>query len=212
LFPHKIGTPEYQAVLKIEDPYGYRNRPALKMPKFMINASGDQFFLPDNSQFYYSDLPEEKHIRYVPNTKHNLAESDAVDSMLAFYHAVITNKPRPQFSWAKQKDGTLVVTVKDQPTEVILWQATNPKARDFRVDTIGKAYTPTPLKPEKNGTYIGKVAKPKEGYTAFFVELVYPGPGKVPFKFSTEVSITPDVLPYKWEDAAKKYAQTGGSK
>jgi len=61
----KIGTPEYRAVLKIEDPYEYLGRPRLKMPKFMIDASGDQFFLPDNSQFYYPDLPEEKHIRYV---------------------------------------------------------------------------------------------------------------------------------------------------
>jgi hypothetical protein len=38
------------------------------------------------------------------------------------------------------------------------------------------------------------------------VELVYPGPGKYPFKFTTEVSVVPDVLPYRWEDAAKKYA------
>jgi PhoPQ-activated pathogenicity-related protein len=210
LFPHKIGTPEYQEVLRIEDPYGYRSRPALKMPKFLINASGDQFFLPDNSQFYYGELPEEKHLRYVPNAKHNLEGSDATESMLAFYQAVITGKPRPRFSWTKRKDGSLVVTVKDKPAEVNLWQATNPNARDFRVDTIGKAYTSTPLKPDNNGAYVAKVAKPAKGYTAYFVELVYPGPGKYPFKFTTGVSITPDVLPFKWEDAAKKYAATSG--
>jgi PhoPQ-activated pathogenicity-related protein len=208
LFPHKIGTPEYKAVLGIEDPYNYRKRPALKLPKFMINSAGDQFFLPDNSQFYYADLPEEKHIRYVPNTKHNLAESDALQSLAAFYQAVINNKPRPQFSWRKEKDGTLVVTVKDKPREVNLWQATNPNARDFRLDIIGKAYTSTPLQPEKNGTYMGRVSKPEKGYTAFFVELVYDSGGKYPFKFTTEVSIVPDVLPFKWEDAAKKYETT----
>ena len=49
------------------------------MPKFMMNASGDQFFLPDNAQFYYDDLPEEKHLRYVANARHNLARSDATD-------------------------------------------------------------------------------------------------------------------------------------
>jgi PhoPQ-activated pathogenicity-related protein len=101
-----------------------------------------------------------------------------------------------------------VVTVKDQPSEVNLWQATNPAARDFRVDTIGKAYTSSPVARAKDGTYVGKVKKPAKGYTAFFVELVYPGPGKIPFKFTTEVSVVPDVLPYKWEDAAKKYAST----
>ena len=208
LFPHKIGTPEYQAVLAIEDPYNYRKRPALKMPKFLIHAGGDQFFLPDNSQFYYGDLPEEKHLRYVPNTKHNLAESDALQSLAAFYQAIITNTPRPQFSWRKEKDGSLVVTVKDKPREVNLWQASNPNARDFRLDIIGKAYTSTPLQPEKNGTYVGRVSKPEKGYTAFFVELVYDSGGKYPFKFTTEVSVVPDVLPFKWEDAAKKYEKT----
>jgi PhoPQ-activated pathogenicity-related protein len=208
LFPHKIGTPEYRAVLGIEDPFNYRHRASLKMPKFMINASGDEFFLPDNSQFYYSELPEEKHIRYVPNAKHNLAGSDALQSLAAFYQAVITNHPRPQFAWRKERDGSLVVTPKDKPKEVNLWQATNPNARDFRLDVIGKAYTSTPLQAEKNGTYAGRVAKPEKGYTAFFVELVYDSGGKYPFKFTTEVNVVPDVLPHKWEEAAAKYANT----
>ncbi len=212
LFPHKIGTPEYKAVLDIEDPYNYRHRASLKMPKFMINAAGDQFFLPDNSQFYYGDLPEEKHIRYVPNAKHDLAGSDATESMIAFYQAVLSGKPRPRFSWTKQKDGSLVVKPIDKPKEVNLWQATNPNTRDFRLDLIGKAYTSTPLKAEKDGSYIGRIAKPEKGYSAFFVEMVYDSGGKYPFKFTTEVSVVPDVLPFKFEDAAKKYASTAPKK
>lgn len=208
LFPHKIGTPEYQEVLRIEDAYHYRNRAALKMPKFLINAAGDEFFLPDNSQFYYGDLPEEKHLRYVPNAKHNLAGSDATDSMIAFYQSILAGKRRPRFSWTKQKDGSLVVRPVDKPKEVNLWQATNPEARDFRLDVIGKAYRSTRLQAEKNGSYVGRIAKPEKGYTAFFVELVYDSGGKYPFKFTTQVSIVPDVLPYKFADAAKKYADT----
>jgi PhoPQ-activated pathogenicity-related protein len=207
LIPWRLGTPEITAIRKIEDPYEYRNRPALKMPKFLINASGDQYFLPDGSQFYYKDLQEEKHIRYVPNAKHNLAGSDAVESEIAFYHAIVTNTPRPKFSWKKQADGSIVVTATDKPTEVHVWAATNPNARDFRVDTIGKAYASSTLTPEKNGTYVARVPKPEKGFTAFFVELVYPGPGKYPFKFTTEVSVVPDVLPFKWEDAVKKYPE-----
>lgn len=215
LFPHKIGTPEYRSVLEIEDAYQYRHRAALKMPKFMINAAGDEFFLPDNSRFYYGELPEEKHIRYVPNAKHNLAGSDAVESMIAFYQAILTNTPRPRFSWKKERDGSLIVKPANQgakPKEVNLWQATNPNARDFKLDLIGKAYTSSPLKAEKDGSYVGRVAKPEKGYTAFFVEMVYDGiqtnGGKYPFKFTTEVSVLPDVLPYKFEDAARKYADT----
>lgn len=212
LFPHKIGTPEYKAVLDIEDPYNYRHRASLKMPKFMINAAGDQFFLPDNSQFYYGDLPEEKHIRYVPNAKHDLAGSDATESMIAFYQSILSAKTRPRFSWVKQKDGSLIVKPIDKPKEVNLWQATNPNTRDFRLDLIGKAYTSTPLKAEKDGSYIGRIAKPEKGYSAFFVEMVYDSGGKYPFKFTTEVSVVPDVLPFKFEDAAKKYASTAPKK
>lgn len=198
LFPAKIGTPEYQAILAIEDPYNYRNRDRLKIPKFLINASGDQFFLPDNSQFYFKDLQGEKYLRYVPNAKHDLQGSDARESLLAFYQSVISGRPRPRFSSRKEKDGTLVVEVTDKPREVLLWQATNPKARDFRVDTIGKAYTSTVLHPTSKGTYVARVPNPKEGFAAFFIEMVYESGGKIPFKFSSEVSVVPDVMPFKF--------------
>jgi PhoPQ-activated pathogenicity-related protein len=201
LFPDKIGTPEYQHILAIEDAYNYRNRDRLKIPKYLVNASGDQFFLPDNSQFYFGELQGEKYLRYTPNSKHNLAGTDARESLLAFYQAILTGKPRPQFSWKKEKDGTLIVTVKDKPEAVNLWQATNPKARDFRVDTIGNAYTSTPLKESKSGVYTARVNKPATGFTAFFVELVYPSGGKYPFKFTSEVSVVPDVLPFRFESA-----------
>lgn len=203
IFPDKIGTPEYQHVLAIEDPYNYLKRDRLKIPKYLVHASGDQFFLPDNSQFYYGEIQGEKHLRYVPNAKHNLAGSDARESLLAFYQAIINNKPRPSFSWKKEKDGSLIVTVKEKPREVNLWQATNPKARDFRLDIIGPAYSSGPLKEEKPGVYAARVRKPVSGYTAFFVELIYDSGGKYPFKFTTEVSVVPDVLPFSFNAAAR---------
>ncbi|MEP7270659.1 MAG: PhoPQ-activated protein PqaA family protein, partial [Acidobacteriota bacterium] len=198
IFPGKIGTPEYRAILAIEDPYYYKDRERLQIPKFLLNAAGDQYFLPDNSQFYYNELKGEKYLRYVPNAKHDLAGSDARESLLAFYQSIIAGTKRPRFSSTRGPDGTWVVTVVDKPLEVLLWQATNPKARDFRVDTIGKAYTSSVLKPEPDGTYVARVAKPREGYTAFFVELVFASGGRIPFKFSTEVSIVPNVLPFKF--------------
>ena len=50
IFKH-LGTPEMEKLEKLVDPYFYRDR--LTMPKFIMNASGDQFFLPDSSQFYF---------------------------------------------------------------------------------------------------------------------------------------------------------------
>lgn len=203
LFPDKIGTPEYRAVLAIEDPYEYRSRPRLQMPKYLINAAGDEFFLPDNSQFYFSELPPEKHLRYVPNAKHSLAGSDARESLQVFCQSVMDGKSRPRYSWRKESDGTIRVEVQDRPREVNLWQATNPKARDFRLDVIGPSYVASHMSAQQNGVYIGRVPKPTQGFTAFFVELVYDSGYQHPYKFTTGVSVVPDTLPFRWEDAIK---------
>jgi PhoPQ-activated pathogenicity-related protein len=116
--------------------------------------------------------------------------------MGAFYLSVIDGKPRPKFSWTFEKNGAIRVKSVDTPSEVKLWSAHNPKARDFRLESIGPAYQSTVLKPESNGEYIGQVTKPEEGWEAYFVELTYPSGSQFPYKFTTEVRITPDTLPF----------------
>ena len=161
IIPDRIGSPELNAARAIEDPYSYRDRPALRMPKYIINAAGDEFFLPTNSQFYYPDLQEEKRLRYVPNAEHSLAGSDAVQSMIAFHQAILTNTPRPEYAWRKRGDGALVVNSQQTPREVNLWQATNPSARDFRLDSIGPAYAKSPLQRRPDGTWVAEVPRPR---------------------------------------------------
>src|SRR5581483_12375694 len=129
--------PRMKDLLEIEDPYSYRDR--LTMPKFILNATGDQFFCPDSSQFYFDGLPGEKHLRYVPNADHSLRDSDAVESIVAFYQMVLDDKERPKYTWTFEKDGSIRVQTNTAPKEVRLWQASNPKARDLRLLTIGKA-------------------------------------------------------------------------
>ncbi len=189
------GTPRYRELMKIEEPYSYLDR--LTMPKFIVNASGDQFFLPDSSQFYFNDLKGEKYLRYVPNADHSLRKSDARESLQAFYESIVAGTPRPKFAWKFEKDGSIHVkpgTVK--PSEMKLWQATNPKARDFRMEALGPVWTSTTLSAGKGGTYIGKATPPAAGWTGFFVELTYPTSGKYPMKFTTGVRVTPDTLPF----------------
>ncbi|HZT40158.1 MAG TPA: PhoPQ-activated pathogenicity-related family protein [Bryobacteraceae bacterium] len=188
------GTPRYRELMKEVEPYSYRDR--LTMPKFLINSAGDQFFLPDSSQFYFDDLKGEKYLRYVPNTDHSLRNSDARQSLIAFYDAFLRNQPRPKFSWKFEKDGSIRVKTNDKPTEVKLWQATNPNARDFRLAAIGPAYQSTALNEEGAAGYVAKVTRPAKGWTAYFVELTFPSGGKYPFKFTTAVRVEPDVLPY----------------
>ena len=121
-----------------------------------------QFFLPDNSRFYFKDLEGEKYIRDVPNTPHDLGGSDARESLLTFYQSILANRP-PKFSWTRAADGSIRVDVTDRPASVNLWQATNPKARDFRRDVIGAADRSTTLMEESPGVYVARVAKPARG-------------------------------------------------
>ncbi|MBV6433152.1 MAG: hypothetical protein IANPNBLG_03323 [Bryobacteraceae bacterium] len=188
------GTPRYKEMLKIVGPYEYRDR--LTMPKFIVNASGDQFFLPDSSQFYWKDLKGEKLLRYVPNASHSLGGSDARESIGAYYSMILNNRPRPRFTWKFDKNGDIEVKAADRPLEVKLWQANNPEKRDFRVDTIGKAYKSVPIEAKKPGLYVVKAPRGK-GYTAYFVELTYASGTKYPLKVTTGVRVTPDRYPFE---------------
>lgn len=189
-----LGSPQNRALMQIEDPYEYRDR--LTMPKYMVSSTGDQFFLPDSWRFYYDDLKGETYLRYVPNTDHSLKDSDAAAGLGAFYASLLTKTPRPQFTWKAERDGRLRVEAKTRPTSVVLWQATNPKARDFRLETIGPAYTSTPLEPRAAGVYEARLQKPATGWTAGLIEMRFDSGSKHPFIFSTGVAVVPDTLPF----------------
>lgn len=187
-------TPQYKALMKIEEPYEYRDR--LTMPKMIINATGDQFFLPDSSQFYFDDLKGEKHLRYVPNADHSLRKSDAADTLHAFYQSIVNGTKRPEFSWKFEKDGSIKLKTSDKPAEVKLWQAGNPEKRDFRLETIGPNWKESTLEETGTGQYTARIDSPAKGWAAFFVELTYPSGGKHPFKFTTGVRVIPDRKPF----------------
>ena len=84
----RMDEPRLAELYRLVDPYHYRHR--LTMPKYIINASGDQFFLPDSSQFYLRDLRGETYLRYVPNADHGLDGSDALAGLVAFHGLMAT--------------------------------------------------------------------------------------------------------------------------
>jgi PhoPQ-activated pathogenicity-related protein len=197
----RMDDPRTKLLYEIEDPYSYRDR--LTMPKFVVNAAGDQYFPPDSSQFYFGDLPGEKYLRYVPNADHSLRDSDAQESIIAFYQSVLAGTPRPQYSWTFDSDGSIHVTSETRPKAVTLWQANNPKARDFRLLSIGKAYQAQSLSDQGTKTFVAKIDPPAAGWTAFFVELTYDIGQSFPLKLTTAVRILPDTLPFADLDPAK---------
>jgi PhoPQ-activated pathogenicity-related protein len=196
--------PRYAELLALVDPYAYRHR--LTMPKLMLSSAGDQFFLPDSSQFYFDDLVGEKYLRYVPNSDHSLRKTDAPETIEAYFRTILTGQGRPSFAWKFVENGGIQVTPKDTPTAIRVWEATNPKARDFRLETVGKIWTHRAL-PTNRETFTVYRKAPAEGWTAFFVELTFDIGGPNPLKLTSGVRVAPETLPFAGkladEDAAK---------
>lgn len=192
-------TPEYAALMKIVEPYSYLDR--LTMPKLIVTSCGDQFFLPDSWRFYLNDLKGPTYLRSVPNTGHSL-NATVFQTLQAFFGAIANKEPIPEYHWTFVDDATVRVETKSKPTSVKLYQATNPKARDFRIDTIGEAYKATDLVAQPDGSYLGKVEKPAEGWTAYLIELQFPGSFGASFTFTTPVRIIPDTVQHKYEPLA----------
>jgi PhoPQ-activated pathogenicity-related protein len=187
------GSAEYDKLVSITEPYSFID--LYTMPKLLINATGDQFFLPDSWQFYWDDLIGEKHLCYVPNAGHGLKNSDAPQIILSFYRSILNKEKRPQYSWALNDEGFIIETdPNNPPASIKLWQAHNPETRDFRIDVFGPGYVSSDIEISSDGKYSIKLDDPEKGWKACFVELSYPG--EVPLKFTTGVKVIPDVYPF----------------
>lgn len=194
-----IGTPEFAALMDIVEPFEYRDR--LNLPKFLLNSTGDEFFIPDSWKFYWDELVGEKHLRYVPNSNHSMGGTDVLESVDAWYHGIVHNISMPRYSWDVASDGSITVFSLDEPMEVLLWQAHNPEDRNFMQARIGRAYTSTVLTESEPGVYRAKLDAPESGYTAYYIEIAYPSGLSVPFKFSTGIKVVPDTTEFEWQMA-----------
>jgi PhoPQ-activated pathogenicity-related protein len=193
----RIRTIEGQELIGVIDPYEYRHR--VSIPKYIINASGDQFYPPDSSHFYINNLIGETLLRYVPNTDHggaNAGFENAILGLLAWYQRIITGVPRPTLDWHKYQANNLSVTVNDPTATAVLWSANNPNARDFRLETFGPNWQATPMSIDPDGTLEIALDIPATGWSGYFVEVTFQGIAGVPDKYSTPVFILPDTRPF----------------
>lgn len=192
-----MGSPEYDALMKLVEPYSYIDR--LTMPKFLVNGSSDQFFVSDSSRYYWDDLKGPKYLRYVPNAGHDLLGSDAIASIATFTRAIEINAPIPQYAWTVNADGAFRVETPDKPVAVKLWHATNPEARTFRIDVVGKIWEEQTLEDQGGGVFVGGMPAPEKGWTGYFVELTFDVPNCGPLKFTTPIRVTPDTDPFEYK-------------
>ncbi len=211
-------SPEAQALLSCVDPYEYALRGRyVDMPKFMMNATGDEFFVPDTTQYYFDDLPSPKHLSYVPNVGHGLGldTADLTDltnpdnpfgRLLSWYIAVTQGVEVPTFAQSFKPDGSIRVEIDpaNPPVSVRLYEVTSADKRDFRDGVLENEWTSVELAPISEGIYEALPTNPAAGdYKGFYIQLEYANASKLPtpaqllggstpnFVFTTGVRVLP---------------------
>lgn len=181
--PDRLKTPEFDSLMGIEDPLSYLNcehcefyRTRLSIPKYIISASGDDFFVPDSLNLYLARLPGENRVRVLPNQSHFVDLKIVESALLAYYRTIIQHAKRPDLRWRTTSDGDLKEIITDQrPFSVKLWEAVNPKARDFRLASK-ITYTAKVLTGKcvnNHCIYPLSIPAPLQGWKADFVEVSF---------------------------------------
>lgn len=169
-------TPEFGALANIQDPLAYlgtRYANRLAIPKYIVNASGDDFFVPDGSQLYYRRLPGAKALRMAPNSSHGGIAPFVPETLATFLVRLQQHRALPQIQDQLELKGdtaALRFRSNERPVQLRLWSAINPTARDFRY-ACGVRYQAAPV-PVSRGVKLALVV-PKVGWSAAFLEATY---------------------------------------
>jgi len=111
---YRFDDPNMNLLQQYEDPFFYRDR--LTLPKLVVNAVMDEFQQPDDTHYWWNEMPEPKHFLIAPNAEHSLITGIfvALPSISAFLNAQLHRTAVPSFTWTIDKGtGEIVATVHD---------------------------------------------------------------------------------------------------
>ena len=190
----RMYTEEFEILLEMVEPYSFIDD--LTVPKLLINAASDEFFLTDSWKFYWNDLKGDSYLQYIPNAGHGLNGTYQPVSLISFYNAVISDSRIPEFSWNIGND-TIYMQVDPESDYIISkWEVINGKARDFRIYVIGESWQEERLEEEPDGVYEIGISKPETGYKAVLLEVIFNPDSDFPLTFTSGTLVTPDQYPF----------------
>lgn len=202
------------------DPFFYRER--LTMPKFALNAVGDEFQLLDDQAHWEHQMPGEMKSILIQNADHILITNmDLVlRSVVGYCQTVIFDVPRPSYTWAIDNvTGQIWLETSEPPLSVSLLQTTIlTTSRDFRdvvfhedpciIPALGGCvrflwWTSSPAVALNQTTFVTNVTVPAVGWTGFYLEMTFASRvGRQqqqpldPMIFATPASVLPLGFPY----------------
>merc|ERR1719486_43365 len=138
----RFDEPEMVKLQQMVDPFFYRDR--LTMPKLVVNAVLDEFQQPDDTHYWWDEMPEPKRFIMTPNAEHSEATGilEIVPAISAFLDYLLQKQPIPEFTWEiSEEDGSITATLDDLGTvkSASMWYAYScgnnghVKRRDFRI-------------------------------------------------------------------------------
>lgn len=189
-----IGSRAFSRLMTLEDPLYYMEggkEDGFKISKYIINASGDDFYVPDNSHLYYGRIPGEKSLRVVPNSTHNGIMSVAEQSLITFLKRFQAQVPLPtikEFLTDSTTERLLTVHFSEMPNSVVKWTAINQNARDFRFSCDIK-YSPEAIDISRDTKVVSvPLVDLKNGWQATYIEATFDDG----YVATTQVYITPE--------------------
>jgi len=158
------GLPEYvrtevgQKLLKMVDPYSYRDR--LTMPKYIVNATNDEYWTIYSSMLYFFDLRGKNYLLYVPNNPHGIKNIPYVVDNLSSFFKLALRSQLVDIDY-ELSEGTIVI--RDHPTirQVYLHRAVS-DTTDFR----RSLWLRFPVLPDE-GVYSISVEPPQNRHVAY---------------------------------------------
>jgi PhoPQ-activated pathogenicity-related protein len=180
--PQRMNTPKGEQLLGIVDPYSYRS--AITIPKLVILGTNDPYWTVDSANLYFPDFPEPKYLCYQSNTKHDINPT-GIGTLAEFFLTVKNQKTFPSVSWKISKSDTITVNWNNPQGTAYLWKADSDN-RDFR----NSKWESTQLKGE--GKAKAKLKKPKTGWSAYYIEVRFPGSFGNSYSICTQMKVLPD--------------------
>ncbi|MFG0410360.1 PhoPQ-activated protein PqaA family protein [Pseudomonas sp. FYR_11] len=187
----QLGTAPFDKLMAMMDPMQYLDEDGqrLAIPKYLVSASGDDFFAPDPVTDYQQRLPGQTSLRVLPNSDHGGVRHAVISTLVPALVRLRDEKPLPSVrASAGEQPGQTLFELSERPVAVTVWTATNSQDRDFRY-ACGVRYQAEALAPSQR--FMLQRPMPAVGWQAQFVEAKFADG----FIATSAVSVVPQAYP-----------------
>ncbi len=183
--PSRLKTERGMALLSMVDPFSYRAE--LTKPKLIMLSTNDRYWPLDALKLYWSELPNPKHVIYVPNQGHGLRDVDRVIGSLSAVHRYAASGrtlPKTEWTFAPTKNAIAIEVKAERPTERVLVWAAQSDTKDFR-DARWRSRSCA----RHGDAYVCAAVRNPNAYTAAYAETAFKDSGAPQFSTTTTVCI-----------------------